>query len=347
LTSTLPTAAESSARGYAIALASAGVLATTAIFIRYLTENFALPALVLAFWREAFVVATLVPVLALLRPGLLRVGRRHLPYLVVFGAVLAAFNALWTLSVAVNGAAVSTVLVYSSAGFTAVLARYLLAEPLDWLKVSAIALSLSGCALVSGASDPDAWRTNAVGIAAGVLSGLGYAAYSLMGRSAALRGLKAWTTLLYTFGFAACFLLAVNLLHPAAIPGAASTPGDLFWLGRSLSGWGLLFLLAAGPTAGGYGLYVLSLVHLPSSVVNLLATTEVVFTALLAYALLGERMTFVQILGGLLIVGAVILLRLREKPPSVAFPEPAQNLAPSWARDGKGEQQSATGGESF
>jgi drug/metabolite transporter (DMT)-like permease len=327
LTSRHPSSPVTSARGYAIALASAGVLSTTAIFIRYLTETYAMPALVLAFWRETFVVATLVPVLACLRPSLLTAGRRHLPYLACYGTVLAAFNALWTLSVAVNGAAVSTVLVYSSAGFTAVLGRYLLAERLDWSKGLAVALSLSGCALVSGASDPAAWRTNALGIVAGVLSGLGYAAYSLMGRSAALRGLNPWTTLLYTFGFAACLLLAVNLLHPSGLPGAASSPSDIFWLGGSLVGWSVLFMLAAVPTAGGYGLYVLSLVHLPSSVVNLVATTEVVFTALLAYALLGERLTFVQILGGLLIVGAVILLRLRERPPSAASPEGARSLA--------------------
>ena len=307
-----PTFAASS-RGYGIALASAAVLSTTAIFIRYLTETFAMPALVLAFWREALVAAILVPVLGLLRPGLLRAGRRHLPYLATFGAVLAAFNALWTLSVALNGAAVSTVLVYSSAGFTAILGRYLLGETLDWSKILAVGLSLTGCALVSGASDPAAWRTNALGILAGVLSGLGYAAYSLLGRSASLRGLNSWTTLLYTFAFAACFLLAANLLPAGTIPGTAPTPAGLLWLGDSVRGWGILFLLAAGPTAGGYGLYVLSLTHLPSSVANLVATLEVAFTALLAYVLLGERLTLLQTAGGLLIVAAVVLLRLRER----------------------------------
>src|SRR5512141_718563 len=56
-------------RGYPIALASAVVLSTTAIFIRYLTTTFALPALVLAFWRDVFVTLTMFLVLAFVRPA--------------------------------------------------------------------------------------------------------------------------------------------------------------------------------------------------------------------------------------------------------------------------------------
>jgi hypothetical protein len=37
-------------RGYPIALAAAVILSTTAIFIRYLTQTYHLPALVLAVW---------------------------------------------------------------------------------------------------------------------------------------------------------------------------------------------------------------------------------------------------------------------------------------------------------
>ena len=94
-----------------------------------------------------------------------------LRYLVLYGLVLAIFNSLWTLSVALNGAAVSTVLAYCSAGFTALLGWWLLKERLDWGKLLAVALSLGGCVLVSGALDPAAWRVNLLGIITGILSG--------------------------------------------------------------------------------------------------------------------------------------------------------------------------------
>ncbi len=299
-------------RGYAVAIAAAAILSTTAIFIRYLTQTYDMPALVLAFWRDLLVCLTLVPAFLLFRPALLQPGRGHIRYLATFGLVLAAFNALWTLSVALNGAAAATVLVYSSAGFTALLGRWLLRERLGWGKLAAVALSLAGCAMVSGALAAGAWRTNLTGITTGVLSGLGYAAYTLMGRSAAQRGLNPWTTVLYAFAFATAFLLLVNLGVAGPLPGAASHPTDLLWLRNSAVGWGILLLLAAGPTVAGFGLYNVSLSYLPSSVANLVVSLEPAFTVVAAYLLFGERLVAVQFAGGGLILAAVVLLRAYE-----------------------------------
>jgi drug/metabolite transporter (DMT)-like permease len=300
------------ARGYPLALTSAAILATTAIFIRHLTLTYQIPALVLATWRDAFVAFTLVLVLGLLRPALLKVGRHHLRYLITYGLVLAIFNSLWTQSVVLNGAAVSTVLAYCSAGFTALLGRWLLNERLDAIKLLAVVFSLAGSVLVANALDPLAWSSNTVGILIGILSGLCYAFYSLMGRSAAQRGLNAWTTILYTFGFAAVFLVLFNLFPGGIFPGGASHPADFFWLGQAWEGWLILFVLAAGPTVLGFGLYNLSMTYLPSSVANIILTLEPVFTTLLAYFLFGEILSGLQIFGGLLIMTGVIFLRLHE-----------------------------------
>ena len=299
-------------RGYPIALAAAAILSTTAIFIRHLTQTYHLPALVLALWRDAFVALTLLPALGLLRPALLRVKRHYLPYLAVYGLMLAIFNSLWTLSVALNGAAIATVLVYCSAGFTALLGWWLLKERLGWAKLLAVAVSLGGCVLVSGALDPSAWHANLIGILTGTFSGLWYAIYSLMGRSASQRGLNPWTTLLYTFGFAALFLMVFNLLGGGFLPGTATRPADFLWLGNAWAAWGILFLLAAGPTLAGFGLYNVSLSYLPSSVANLIVTLEPAFTAIIAYFLLGERLNWIQIGGSLMILGGVIFLRIYE-----------------------------------
>lgn len=298
-------------RGYTIALLSAGILSTTAIFIRYLTQTYQLPALVLALWRDGLVTLTLLLALVVFRPRLLQ-ARQHLRYLIGYGFVLAIFNASWTTSVALNGAAVSTVLAYCSAAFTALLGWWFLKERLDWAKLGVVAVCLLGCFLVSGAFDPAVWQSNWLGVLTGVLSGLMYAIYSLLGRSAAQRGLNPWTTLLYIFSFATVFLLIFNLLPGGFLPGAATQFSDLFWLGDAWIGWGILFLLAAGPTLLGFGTYNISLTYLPSSVVNLIATSEPVFTAMIAYALLGERLSAVQIIGSLLILSGVILLRIYE-----------------------------------
>ena len=299
-------------RGYAVALASAFVLSTTAIFIRHLTQTYGLPALVLAFLRDVLVTLTMLLALGLLRPALIKIERRRLPFLVAYGLVLALFNSLWTLSVSFNGAAVSTVLAYCSAGFTALLGWWLLKERLDWAKILTVIASLAGCVLVSGAFEASAWSANLMGIVTGIFSGLLYAIYSLMGRSASQRGLNPWTTLLYTFGFAAVFLFGFNTVGKGILPGAITQASDFIWLGSSWAGWGILFLLAAGPTLAGYGLYNVSLTYLPSSVANLIVSSEPAFTVVIAYFLLDERMSWAQIGGSLLILAGVIFLRVYE-----------------------------------
>jgi len=300
----------SQARGYAFAVAAAVFLSTTAIFIRYLTLSYAIPALVLALWRDVFLVATLVPIFAVARPRLLRVPPKHLPYLAAYGLVLALFNSLWTLSVALNGAAVATVLVYSSGAFTAILGRILLKERLGWAKVAAVVLSLAGCALVAGILSLGSWRGNLAGVCVGILGGLSYAGYSLMGRSAANRGLDPWTTLVYSFAFASVFLFLANCLPGSALPGSADRLGDILWLGASWKGWLVLFLLAAVPTVGGFGLLNMSLTILSSSVASLVVSLEPVFTTITAYFLLGERLTGVQLCGAAMILGGVVVLRV-------------------------------------
>ena len=166
--------------------------------------------------------------------------------------------------------------------------------------------------LVSGAWDTGIWEANLPGIITGVLSGLCYALYSLMGRTASQRGLNPWTTLFYTFGFAGAFLLLVNLLPGGPLPGTAAQALDLLWLGDAWVGWLVLLLLAAVPTVLGFGLYNTSLTYLPSSVAQLIVTLEPVFTTAVAYLLLGERLSAIEIMGGAMIIAGVVLARVYE-----------------------------------
>lgn len=296
--------------GFFIAVISSVILSTTGIFVRYLTINYQMPPLVLALWRAIFVSLTLIVVLGVSKRRLLSLTRSQLRYLAIYGLVLAVFNSIWTLSVSINGAAVATVLVYCSAAFTAILGRIFMDESLGWVKILAVVLCLGGCYLTAGAYDPSVWNSNLIGIITGVVSGLAYAVYSLMGRSAAQRGLNPWTTLLFAFIFAAGFLFVANLSIGPLLPGGAQKPADIFWLRDALAGWGILFALAAGPTVVGFGMYMVSLSRLPSSVANLIVTSEPVFTSIFAYFILGEILTGIQMVGAVLILGGVLFLQL-------------------------------------
>jgi len=296
--------------GYIAAVGSALFLSLSAIFIMHLTMDYDLPALVLTYWRELIVAAVLALYFMIVKPERLRGVQGQIGYLIGYGFVLALFNALWTLSVALNGAAVATVLVYSSAGFTVILGWVLLKEKLTLAKMFIAALCLLGCAFIVNAFDPKLWGLNTGGVITGICTGLFYALYSIMGRSASQRGLNTWTTMLYIFGFASIFMLGFNLIGGGRIPGSATHPSDMLWLGNAWTGWLLLAALAVGPTLMGFGLYNVSLRYLTSSKTNLVVMIEPVFTAVIAYFVFGEMLTITQLAGGMMILGAVALLRL-------------------------------------
>ena len=302
-------------KGYLITLVGTALWSTTAVFIRYLTETYRLPPLVLAFWRDAFVSLALAAALAVVAPPLLHLDRRYLRFFVLYGGVFSIMSSLWTVSVALNGAAVATVLAYSSPAFTVLLAWRLLGERFDGAKAVAVLLSMAGCALVSGVYDPGAWQVNPLGIAAGLLAGASFGVYSLLGKVASRFSINPWTTTLYAFVSATIFLLAYNVV-PGWLPGVPRSP-SLMWLGGSLAGWGVLIVLAIGPTLGGFGLYTISLTYLPASVANLICTLEPAMTAGLAYLFLHEQMGGLQLVGSALVIACVVVLRVSEGRPVV------------------------------
>jgi drug/metabolite transporter, DME family len=306
-------------RGYTLGLIGIAFWSTTAIFISYLLKNYPLQPLTLAFWRDLFVVTALAIGLAVFRRSALRIAPGQYRFLIAYGFSLTLMNVSWTLSVALNGAAVSTVMVYASPGITAIAAHFFFKERLSPLRVLAFMGALLGAFFVAKADDPAQWTLNAGGIIIGALSAFGFAFYSLMGKAVSHRHINSWTATLSAFSVATIFLLPTALITLAL--GQATAPigaeraasFSLFSLGTQWSGWLILFVLAVVPTLGGFGFYTASLGYLPAGTANLLATLEPLLTTILAYLLLNETLSPTQLIGGALIVFSVISLRLEER----------------------------------
>jgi drug/metabolite transporter (DMT)-like permease len=296
--------------GYAAGLAATLLLSFTGILISYLNRTYHLPSLVLAFWRDCFVAFGLASVFTIFSRRRLHLERSHRGFFILYGLSLALFNSMWTFSVEYNGAAVATVLAFSSPAMTAILAHYVLGEQIHGTKFVSIILSLSGTALVSGAANPSAWRVNAAGIAFGLLTGFFFACYNMLGKTSSNKSIDPWTTMLYGFSSAIVFLFLFNLAmntFRGQLPLA-----NFLWLGSAWRGWAVLFLLGIGPTIGGFGLYLVSLGYLPATVANLIGALEPAFTAIWAYLFFSEELTAVQVVGSLLVFASVILLRFAE-----------------------------------
>ena len=307
-----------SSPGYLIGLTATLLLSFTGILISYLNRAYQLPSLVLAFWRDLFVVAGLAAVFALFSRGRFRLQRSHWAFFILYGLSLSLFNSMWTFSVQFNGAAIATVLAFCSPAMTAVLAHFILKEQINNIKLVSIALSLPGIALVSGAVDPAAWKVNAAGIAFGLLTGFTFACYNMLGKTSSNKAIDPWTTMLYGFSSAVVFLFLFNVvMNSFAGQGLLE---NFLWLGTSWGGWGLLLFLGIGPTIGGFGLYLVSLGYLPATVANLIGALEPAFTAIWAYVVFHEQLTVIQIIGSLLVFASVILLRFGEERKALAVP---------------------------
>jgi len=306
-------------RGYFIALTATVLWSSTGVLISYLSKTYALPSLVLAFWRDLSVSAGMFAGLFVFSRARFHLDRSHRGFMILYGLTLAVFNSLWTFSVQYNGAAVATVLAFSSPAMTAILSRLVFNEQFNRVKLLSIVLSLIGTVLVSGAHDPSAWKLNPAGIIFGLLTGLFFAFYNLEGKTASDKHIDSWTALLYSFSAATFFLLLFNLSFD--ILTGKPPIADLFWLGNSVTGWGILIFLGIAPTLGGFGLYTLSLRHLSPTVANLIATLEPALTAIWAYVFLREVLVGAQLVGSLILFTGIILLRLGEKPEPIPVME--------------------------
>ncbi len=298
-------------RGYIIALTATVLWSTTGIIISYLNVTYSLPSLVLAVWRDLFVSFGMVVGLLLFSRPRFQLDRTHWKFMVIYGFVLAVFNSMWTFSVQYNGAAVATVMAFSSPAMTAILSKIFLKEKFSNIKIISILLSLAGIIFVSGAYNPAAWNLNPLGIIFGLLTGLLFAIYNLQGKHASDTHLDSWTALLYSFSIATVFLFFFNIGSDLFITRQVVFK-DMFWLGDSVAGWGILFFLGVAPTLGGFGLYTLSIRYLSPTTANLIATLEPAFTAIWAYFLLNEILTGPQLFGSLLVFTGVILLRFTD-----------------------------------
>ena len=298
-------------RGFMIALIATVLWSTTGVLISYLSKTYALPSLVLAFWRDCFVAFGMLVGLLVFSRTRFQLDRSHWKFIVFYGLTLAIFNSMWTFSVQYNGAAVATVLAFSSPAMTAILSRIVFKETIGWIKIVSISLSFIGMIFVSGAYNPATWSLNAAGIIFGLLTGLFFAIYNLQGKHASDTTIDSWTALFYSFSSAAIFLLFFNLGKDLMSGKAAFV--DMLWLGHSFSGWAILFFLGVVPTLIGFGLYTLSMRYIPATTANLVATLEPALTAIWAYFFLSELLKGDQLFGGLLILLGVILLRVTEK----------------------------------
>ncbi len=285
-----------SARGYALVALAACLWATLGLFFRVLHDDFQLSSLTIAFLRAGIAAVILFAGMLILRRDLLTISRRALVFYAAYGlAGIAAFYYLYVQAVVQTSVTTGVVLLYTAPVFVTLMAWRAFREPMTKGKVTALVLAFVGCALVARAYDPTLLRFSAPGLALGLGAGVTYALYTILSKFILARHSQ-WTALTYALIFGTLFLAPLQLADssaPATIPPAA---------------WLVLLGLAVGPTLGALTLYNAGLQLVPASNASLVATLEPVVASGLAFLFLGERMEWLQLLGGGMVIAGSMLV---------------------------------------
>ncbi|MDQ7906478.1 DMT family transporter [Phytohabitans sp. ZYX-F-186] len=324
------------ARGFLFISVAATAWGTGGAVAALLYRTSGLGPIAVSWWRFAIGVTILGAVLAVRRPAAAPAphrGRRCdlvLPVrcldapdrertrrrrgkrdLVVIGVGLAVYQTAFCGAVAYIGLAVATVVTLGAGPvLIAFGARVTLGERLGRSGTAAVSLALAGLVLLAGGSGGAGTRP-ALGVALSLLSATGYAAVTLLTR-ARRTAARPYETALAGFAVGGVCLLPFALAEGLGGPYTAGTVGWLLYLG-------------AVPSALAYGLFFAGLTHVRAATASVVALLEPVVAAVIAVALLGERLSAAAVAGTVVLLGAVAALVATESAPAT----PARNATPA------------------
>ncbi len=252
-------------------------------------------------------IAQLRSVLAALVLGLIAYRRRavatggRLGVLAIFGLNLAIVSVSFFVAISRLGVGPGVTIQFSGPVLVLAWMRVVNKRQVPSLAWIAALVALAGVALVSGA--PEFGRLDPLGLVAAGIAATSFATYIILSNFLG-RGLPTITIAAYGFSFSALFLLAAfRVVLPPALPRVLI---ELVWL----------VLLG---TVAPFLLEVAALRMTDPAIVGVVATLEPPVAAAAAWLWLDQTLTPLQVLGGLLVVGAVALIQRYSSRPALGL----------------------------
>jgi drug/metabolite transporter (DMT)-like permease len=233
--------------------------------------------------------------------SLLRIAREDAGYFLVLGTFgMAAINITYLYAISKLNVAAALILEYLAPVLIALYTVVFQRERLSRWTVAAIAAAVSGCYLVVGAYNLNVFQLNLAGILSGLGAAASFAWWSVYGEYG-MRRYNPWTVLFYALLVAA---VEWNLLHP---------PLEAFMHDYTPATWGLIFFVALVGAILPFGLYYEGISRIRATRASITSTIEPIMAGVLSFIFLGEVMAPLQILGGVLVIGAIILLQVKQE----------------------------------
>jgi drug/metabolite transporter (DMT)-like permease len=264
--------------------------------------NIGLPPAELVLIRLTLATLTLLLILLFFDRKRIIISPKDLPYFFILGFVGVAgmqFTYYYTISKIHVGPAI--LLQYIQPVWVSVYAFLFQKEPLSKGKIASLLLAMLGCYFVVGGYQFDLLRLNKVGIMSGMASSLFFTFYALYGEKG-LKKYDPWTLILYGFGFGTLFYWILI------------SPMKFITGGYSLKMWIAFLYIAVFATLIPFGFYFKGIERVRATRASITATWEPVVAGFAAYIVLGEILYPLQVLGGIGVIAAVVLLQIgREK----------------------------------
>jgi drug/metabolite transporter (DMT)-like permease len=213
---------------------------------------------------------------------------------------VAASNYLYYLAIQRTNVATAIILQYTA---PILVLLYTVARGLQkptMQRVGAVALAVTGIALVIGIFGSGGFRLDAIGVLAALGAACSFAFYNVGGHSILAR-YDRWTVLLYVILSASLFWMVVN--PPWKIAAAHYSAGQWFFL--------LLFSLIS--VLAPFALYFAGLQHLEPTRAIVVSCLEPVFSIVIAALTLGEVMKPLQAVGIALVLVAIVVVQLPDR----------------------------------
>lgn len=258
--------------------------------------------LILSQTRTTFSLLVLLPFLLIWRGWQrIKLPARDLGYCFLLGTLgVAVSNYFYYLAIQRTNVALAIILQYTAPVWVLFYVVALGRQKLTGQKVLAVALAVTGIALVIGIignmARGQTMKFDAYGLFAAILASFSFAFYNVAGHNILAR-YDRWRVLLWTLAAAAIFWLFVN--PPWKV--AAAHYDSAQWL--------FLFVFSMISVLGAFSLYFLGLQHLEPTRAIIASCLEPVFSILLAALLLGEVLRPIQTLGIIFVLAAIIIVQ--------------------------------------
>lgn len=290
--------------GYATYLAAATLFALNGSVSKFLLLG-GVPWQRLSQLRVTLAFLILLVVVALVRRSGLRLRRAEVPRLAVYGIFgIAATQSLYFLGIQQLAVGVALLIEFTAPIMVALWFKFVMREPVRDRVFAALMLALVGLAMVA-----QVWAgfsLDAIGVAASFGAAVALALYYVLGEKLVVHRDPVSLTM-WGFFFASVFWAVVQpwwsfpweTLDVTAQPFGAEGP--------TVPGWALISYMVVLGTVVPFALVLQSLRHLRATQASVVGMTEPVIASLIAFVLLGEILTPLQILGGAVVLAGVFL----------------------------------------